>query len=134
IPLNQVPTRLNRMVMLRGNSLAAPAACFQGSEFYPYELTTYRLTEHHTAGGMSRWLPYLSELQPEMFCEISPELDAEVGLEPYCWATLVAPRVATEALVLVTRRMTALTIGGRSVHQIGLAYHWRVGGTETSFR
>ena len=34
----------------------------------------YRLTEHHTAGGMSRWLPYLSELQPELFCEVSPEL------------------------------------------------------------
>ena len=34
--------------------------------------TTYRLTEHHTAGGMSRILPYLSELQPEFFCEVSP--------------------------------------------------------------
>ena len=30
-------------------------------------LTTARLTEHHTAGGMSRQLPYLSELQPELF-------------------------------------------------------------------
>ena len=44
---------------------------------FPYVLTTYRLTEHHTAGGMSRWLPWLSELQPEMFCEVSPELAAE---------------------------------------------------------
>ena len=44
-------------------------------------VTTYRLTEHHTAGGMSRWLPYLSELQPEFFCEVSPELAAERGLE-----------------------------------------------------
>ncbi len=35
---------------------------------------TYRLTEHHTAGGMSRTLPYLSELQPEFFCEVSPAL------------------------------------------------------------
>jgi formate dehydrogenase major subunit len=31
--------------------------------------------------------------------------------------------------VLVTRRMTPLTIGGRTVHQIGLPYHWGVGGT-----
>ena len=45
----------------------------------PYVMTTYRLTEHHTAGGMSRTLPYLSELQPEMFCEVSPELAAERG-------------------------------------------------------
>ena len=48
---------------------------------FPYVLTTYRLTEHHTAGGMSRWLSWLSELQPEMFCEVSPELAAEVGLQ-----------------------------------------------------
>ena len=34
---------------------------------FPFALTTYRLTEHHTAGGMSRTLPYLSELQPEPF-------------------------------------------------------------------
>ena len=57
----------------------------------PYVFTTYRLTEHHTAGGMSRWLPYLAELQPEMFCEVSPELAAERGLEPYGWATIVSP-------------------------------------------
>jgi formate dehydrogenase major subunit len=89
--------------------------------------TTYRLTEHHTAGGMSRWLPYLSELQPEMFCEVSPELAAERGLEPYGWATLISPRSAIEARVLVTDRMTPLTIGGRTVHTIGLPYHWGVG-------
>ena len=46
---------------------------------FPYLLTTYRLTEHHTAGGMSRWLSWLSELQPEAFCEVSPELAAEAG-------------------------------------------------------
>ncbi len=50
--------------------------------------TTYRLTEHHTAGGMSRFVPYLSELQPEMFCEVSPELAAERGLEHGGWATI----------------------------------------------
>ena len=47
------------------------------ADAFPFVLTTYRLTEHHTAGGMSRFLPYLSELQPEMFCEVSPELAAE---------------------------------------------------------
>jgi formate dehydrogenase major subunit len=44
------------------------------TEVFPYVLTTYRLTEHFTAGGMSRWTPYLAELQPEFFCEVSPEL------------------------------------------------------------
>jgi formate dehydrogenase major subunit len=89
--------------------------------------TTYRLTEHHTAGGMSRWLPYLSELQPEMFCEVSPALAAERGLEPYGWATIISPRTAIEARVLVTARMIPLAVGGHTVHQIGLPYHWGVG-------
>jgi formate dehydrogenase major subunit len=128
-PLYPQQNSPNRMVMRRGDNLSAPGAGLPGSEVYPYVFTTYRLTEHHTAGGMSRWLPYLSELQPEMFCEISPELAAEVGLEPYGWATLISPRAAIEARVLVTRRMTPLTIGGRTVHQIGLPYHWGVGGT-----
>ena len=55
---------------------------------FPYVLTTYRLTEHHTAGGMTRWLSWLSELQPEMFCEVSPELAAEKGLTNGGWATI----------------------------------------------
>ena len=46
------------------------------SEVFPFVFTTYRLTEHHTAGGMSRQLPYLAELQPELFVEVSPELAA----------------------------------------------------------
>ena len=26
---------------------------------FPYIITTHRLTQHHTAGGMSRWVPWL---------------------------------------------------------------------------
>ena len=94
---------------------------------YPYVFTTYRLTEHHTAGGMSRFLPYLSELQPEMFCEISPALAAERGLENGGWATIISPRAAIETRVLVTDRVQPVTAGGKTVHQIGLPYHWAVG-------
>jgi formate dehydrogenase major subunit len=72
-------------------------------------------------------LPYLSELQPEMFCEVSPELAAERDLEPYGWATIISARSAIEAKVLVTERMTPLAIGSHTVHQIGLPYHWGVG-------
>ncbi len=76
---------------------------------------------------MSRWLPYLSELQPEFFCEVSPELAAERGLDNGGWATIVSARAAIEARVMVTERMRPLVIGGRTVHQIGLPYHWGVG-------
>jgi formate dehydrogenase major subunit len=77
---------------------------------------------------MSRWLPYLAELQPEMFCEVSPQLAEEAGLEPYGWATIISPRAAIEAKVLVTDRVRPVRVGGRTVHQIGLPYHWGVGG------
>jgi formate dehydrogenase major subunit len=94
------------------------------SGVFPYVATTYRLTEHHTAGGMSRWLPYLAELQPEFFCEVSPELAAERGLSHLGWATIVTARAAVEARVLVTARIPPLTVAGRRLHQVGLPYHW----------
>jgi formate dehydrogenase major subunit len=108
-----------------------PAGSAPGSDVFPFVFTTYRLTEHHTAGGMSRWLPYLSELQPEMFCEISPELARERGLEHLGWATIITARTAIEARVLVTDRMVPLTVQGRTVHQIGLPYHWGPNGLVT---
>ena len=101
-----------------------PSGDETGSDVFPYVATTYRLTEHHTAGGMSRWLPYLSELQPGFFCEVSPELAAERGLEHMGWATIVSARSAIEARVMVTRRMPSLTVQGKRLHQIGLPYHW----------
>jgi len=91
---------------------------------FPYLLTTYRLTEHHTAGGMSRWLSWLSELQPEMFCEVGPDLAREKGLKNGDWATIVTARAAIEARVLVTGRIVPLRIGKRVFQQIGLPYHW----------
>jgi formate dehydrogenase major subunit len=91
---------------------------------FPYAITTYRLTEHHTAGAMSRWLSWLSELQPEMFCEVSPQLAAERGLSNGGWATVSTARGEIECRVLVTERIPPLKIKGRTVHQIGLPYHW----------
>jgi formate dehydrogenase major subunit len=123
-PQQQNPARL---IFPRTDNLAAPSAGDSGVEAFPLVFTTYRLTEHHTAGGMSRWLPYLSELQPEMFCEVSPQLAAKRGLVNEGWATIVSPRAVIEARVLVTERMKPLTIGGRIVHQVGLPYHWGVG-------
>src|SRR5215217_8027379 len=95
-----------------------------GSGLFPFVLTTYRLTEHHTAGGMSRTVPYLSELQPELFVEVSPELADERRLEHAGWATIITARSAIEARVMITDRLKPLTVDGRIVHQVGLPYHW----------
>ena len=91
---------------------------------FPYVLTTYRITEHHTTGAMSRWLTWLSELQPEMFCEVSRELASAKGLENGGWATVTTARGEIETRVLVTERMQPLLVGKRRIHQIGLPYHW----------
>jgi formate dehydrogenase major subunit len=73
---------------------------------------------------MSRTVDHLAELQPEMFCEVSPELAAERGLEHGGWATISTARTAIEARVLVTDRIAPLEVQGRRVHQVGLPYHW----------
>ncbi len=101
---------------------------FLGDDRFPYVLSTYRLTEHHTAGGMSRTLSHLAELQPELFCEVSPELAADLNLEHGAWATITTRRSLIEARVLVTRRMKPLWVEGRTVHQVGLPYHWGYNG------
>lgn len=93
-------------------------------ERFPYVITTYRLTEHHTAGAMSRWLSWLAELQPEMFCEVSPELASEKGLSNGGWATISTLRGEIECRVLVTDRISPLRVRNRVIHQIGLPYHW----------
>ena len=95
---------------------------------FPYVLTTYRLTEHHTAGGMSRTLSHLAELQPELFCEVSPELAAEVGLHHGGYATIATMRAIVEARVMVTGRIKPLRVAGRTVHHIGMPYHFGTNG------
>jgi len=91
---------------------------------FPYILTTYRLTEHHTAGGMSRTLAHLAELQPELFAELSPELASEVGVVNGDCIVVSTARGEIEARALVTGRMPSLDVQGRRVHQVGLPYHW----------
>ncbi|QDP98697.1 molybdopterin-dependent oxidoreductase [Microlunatus elymi] len=129
-----VPNRLYRQqanparqTFPRPDNLQNPSGDAPGADVYPYVFTTYRLTEHHTAGGMSRFQPYLAELQPEFFCEVSPQLAAERGLEQLGWATIVSARTAIEARVLITERIRPLQLGDRTVHQVGLPYHWGVG-------
>jgi formate dehydrogenase major subunit len=76
-------------------------------------------------------LPHLAELQPEFFCEISPELAAERGIENGGWVTIIAMRGIVEARALVTPRMQPLVVEGKRLHQVGLPYHWGYRGLVT---
>ena len=120
-----------RQIIRHPENRYQPSGDEPGSAVFPYVTTTYRLTEHHTAGGMSRFLPYLAELQPAFFCEVSPQLAAERGLEHLGWATIVTARTAIEARVLVTERMRPLQVQGRTLHQVGLPWHWGPNGYTT---
>jgi formate dehydrogenase major subunit len=130
-PLYQQRANPRRQQFPRAENPYNPVAGEPGSELYPYVATTYRLTEHHTAGGMTRSVPYLSELQPAMFCEVSPQLAAEAGLVHGGWATIYSARSAIEARVLVTDRIPPIEVQGRTTHQVGLPYHWGTRGLTT---
>jgi formate dehydrogenase major subunit len=101
-----------------------PAPGEPGNDVFPFVVTTYRLTEHHTAGGMSRTVPHLSELQPAMFVEVSPALARERELVHGQWATIVSARSAIEARVMVTERVADYEVNGRPTRVVGLPYHW----------
>jgi formate dehydrogenase major subunit len=95
-----------------------------GDPAYPYVITTYRLTEHHLSGVMTRWLPWLAELQPELFIEISEELASEKGIANTGWVRITSPRGEIRAKALVTRRMRPLIVDGQVLHQVGMPFHW----------
>jgi formate dehydrogenase major subunit len=107
----------------RENQFAPP-----GDLRFPFVLTTYRLTEHHTAGGMSRFLSHLAELQPEMFAEISPELARELKIRNGDYVCIVTLRAAIEARALVSRRIRPLQLNGKMLHQVALPYHYGTAG------
>jgi formate dehydrogenase major subunit len=109
-----------------GNPYATP-----GSDEFPCVLSTYRLTEHHLSGSMSRWLPWLTALQPELFVEISPEHAGEIGVKNVEVVAVKTPRGTIHAKALVTRRVRPFVIGGKTVHHVGMPWHWGYKGIVT---
>ncbi len=102
-----------------------------GDEKYPYVISTYRLTEHHLTGVMTRWLPWLAEVQPELFIEISPELAQEKKIENTEMVRISTPRGTIEAKALVTGRMRPFMIDGKRIHHVGMPWQWGYQGVVT---
>lgn len=101
------------------NSLALVA-----DEKFPCIITTYRLTEHYLAGAMSRWNSWLTELMPELFIELSPELAEEKNIKSNDRVRVVTPRGRITAKALVTPRLRPFRINGKRVHHVGMPWHW----------
>jgi formate dehydrogenase major subunit len=113
----QVPDQMNNL---------APV----GSADYPYVITTYRLTEHHLSGVMSRYLPMLAELHYAHFAEISHELARELKIDNGDMITVSSPRGKIHVKAMVTNRLKPFIVDGKSVHQIGVPWHWGYNGVE----
>src|SRR3989475_10579641 len=91
-PLYHQDANPARQRIARPGNRYAPSGTTPGSGVYPFVVTTYRLTEHHTAGGMSPTPHHLSELQPEKICAVRPGLPHPRERAPDSWATAHPPR------------------------------------------
>lgn len=102
-------------------------------EEYPYVLTTFRLAEHMQAGAMTRNLPWLVELHPEMFVEMSPALGSELGVKTGDYVIVKTARNPTgeRMKALVTERLQPLTVNGKTVHEVAMPWHWGFKGLST---
>ncbi len=98
---------------------------------YPYIGTTYRMTEHWQAGAMTRSLPWLVELVPDMFVEISESLANEKDIKNGDRITVVTERGSIEGYALVTFRMQPFVVDGMSVEQVGMPWHFGYAGLAT---
>jgi formate dehydrogenase major subunit len=98
---------------------------------FPVVGTTYRVSEHWQSGAMTRNLPWLAELQPEMFVEMSEELAAEQGIENGERVKVRSQRGEVDAVAIVTKRFKPYRVGSEVVHVVGLPWHWGYKGLKT---
>lgn len=98
---------------------------------YPIVATTYRLSEHWQSGAMTRSLPGLAELVPHMFVEISEELAKEKGIKNKDKIFVSSARGEIEAYAMVTKRFKPYKLKDKTVHQIGMPWHFGYKGIAT---
>jgi formate dehydrogenase major subunit len=91
---------------------------------FPFVCTTYRVTEHWQTGVLTRWLPWLTEAQPQMFCEMSEELAELKGIKNGEKVILENPRGQLWAIAIVTKRFKPFEVMGNPVHVVGIPWHF----------
>ena len=121
----------NLLCSQQTNPAVRPPAKLSNREKFPYIGTTYRVSEHWQAGAMTRNLPWLVELVPDMFVEMSEGLASWKGIKNGDMVTVSSERGRIQARALVTSRIKPLRIGGRMVEQVGLPWHFGFAGLAT---
>lgn len=94
------------------------------SDRFPIVATTYRVSEHWQAGQMTRNLPWLVELMPDAFVEISHDLARRKGVRHGDRVAITTARGEMTAYALVTERFQPFQINGTNVDQIGIPWHY----------
>lgn len=98
---------------------------------YPIIATTYRLSEHWQSGIMTRNVPWLAELSAHMFVEISEELAKEKGIANKDKIIVSSARGEIEAYAMVTKRFKPYKLKDKTVHHIGMPWHFGYKGIAT---
>jgi len=80
---------------------------------FPIIATTFRLSEHHQGGPMTRNLPWLVELMPDMFVEMSKTLAKAKGIKNGEKVKIVSARGEIEAISCVTDRFKPMRLNGK---------------------
>ncbi len=126
---NPVAKRFEKKDVGTGTDVDTIASC---DPRFPFICSTYRVTEHWQTGLQTRWVPWLVEMQPGMFVEISEELAKERGFTNGELVTVKTARGEVDAVAIVTPRMKPFVIDGNTVHMIGVPWHY--GWTTTADR
>jgi formate dehydrogenase major subunit len=113
--------RINPVVKIFEGGLDTFKSC---DPKYPFVCSTYRVTEHWQTGVLTRWLPWLIEAEPQMFCEMSLELAKLKEISNGDKVIVETSRGKLEAVAIVTSRLKPFQIAGQIVHQIGIPWHF----------
>jgi formate dehydrogenase major subunit len=97
-------------------------ADFGKAKDFPYAGTTYRVTSHFHF--WTKHTRIASILQPEQFVELSEELAREKGIKAGDMVKVWSNRGYIKAKAVVTKRITPLTVNGKTVHHVGIPIHW----------
>ena len=91
---------------------------------FPFICSTYRVSEHWQTGVLTRWCPWLVEMQPGMFVEMSVELAKERGIKNGEKVIVKSARGEVEATAIVTPRFKPFNIDGNIIHEVGIPWHF----------
>lgn len=91
---------------------------------FPIVCTTYSLTEHWQTGTQTRNVPWLNELIPGNFIEISEELAQEKGIKKGDKVHIWNRRGSIIVDAMITIRMKPMMINGVKTHVVGLPHHF----------